>query len=189
MASGLLFSMRMKLAAMAALAMLVSACQPITVEPDAGPPVNHPPVLLGPESPSSVLVDAYQFTDGCQNAAPLPFNVGTVEDDDIDQDVQERWIIDLDPNNPTLGETLTLSQDPSQPAFRNDSSHAFVITSSTLQNLFSSSSAPHTVDVFISDGFDYFPADGGTVRPDAVLPGSFLLRHSWVLYMSQGCTP
>jgi hypothetical protein len=178
----------MKLAATAACAMFATACQPITVEPDAGPPVNHPPFIdEGFETPAQAAVDGYQASDGCTR--DLGFGIGKVEDDDIDQNVQEHWLLDFDPSNSAAVAftPVTLTQDPAQPAIRTDTPNTFVVTARNLQTL--DVSKPHVVDVFISDGFDNVASDGGAVRPDSVLPGFFLLRHSWVIYMSQACTP
>lgn len=178
----------MRLCSTAAVAVLATACQPITVEPDAGPPANHPPrIVEGFASPPTVTIDGFGSTDGCTTS--MQFSIGKVEDDDIDQDVQEHWVVDYDPSlpGPTLGETLTLTQLDTQPAFRTDPPNAFVLTGQKLKTL--DARPVHTVDVYISDGFDYLPADGGVSPPDAVKPGYFLVRHSWVIYMSQECPP
>ena len=186
MASRLLYERVMKPAAWAALAMLASACQPIVLEPDAGPAVNHPPrIVEGFETPAQTVFDGVTDAD-CR---AIDFSVGSVEDDDIDQAVQERWVLNYDPAdpNPDLGVTLTLQQNESQPAYRTDPPNAFVITAQALTTSQFASGSINRVDVFISDGFDNGGAPGKVVRPTDVLPDHYLVRHTWVITMSGSC--
>lgn len=176
----------MRTAALAALTMLAFGCQPINEEPDAGPPVNHPPrIVEGFGTPQSTVIEVLQATDNCTNE--LDFSVGKVEDDDIDQTVQERWVVDYDPNSatPAAVVTVTLQAVDNAPSFRTDPPKAFVLLSNSLKQL-QPTSQPHTIDVFISDGFDDVGQPGKSLKPTDVLPGYFLVRKSWVVYFAGG---
>ena len=114
----------------------------------------------------------------------VPFSVGRVEDEDLDQNVQERWISDYTPTVPDLGVTLTLQPIPSQPATRVDPSPAYLVPVSAF-----AVGVPHTVDVFISDGFDNSGSrDGGAVKPTDTLPDRYYVRHTWTVLLQEPCT-
>jgi len=197
MARRLLLSTWLLVAGVAALTMFPLACQPITEEPDAGAPVNHPPrIVEGGESPKSALVYGVQTSSStvssgdCANG--ISFSVGTVEDDDLDQEVHERWIVDYDPNNPELGEEVVLQPVQDQPAFRTDPPNAFFLSKAALESFGQTGpgtppNLPHTVDVFVSDGFDTTGSPGKPLKPTDVLSGFYLVRHTWVIYMEGTC--
>lgn len=164
-------------------------CQPINEEPDAGPPVNHAPRIVEEFStPTASLIEVLQATDSCAQGAEIDFSVGEVEDLDIDQTIQERWLLDYDPTSttPNLGETITLQAVPNNPAVRTDPPKAYVLSSSALRQI-ADPKVPHVVDVFVSDGFDNVgPSDGGAIRPTDVLKGSYLVHKAWVIYFKDG---
>lgn len=185
MASRLLHARRPHWAALVAMSLFALACQPIAEEPDAGEVPNHPPVLdEGGLTPSTPLVLVAGGTSN-ECVGGVRFSVGSVRDEDLDQTVQERWIFDYNPSSstPDLGTTLTMQPVRNQPALRTDPNPAYVLPLAGF-----SPGAPHTVDVFISDGFDNSGShDGGAVRPTDTLPDRVYLRHTWVVILQEPC--
>jgi hypothetical protein len=170
------------------MAMLAFGCQPIVEEPDAGPPVNHPPRIDDRFStPQASLIDVDAATDGCTSSTPLAFSLGEVIDEDIDQTVQERWLIDYDLHKddatPDLGTTITLQPIQNSPSIRTDPTNAFPLSNKNLKLDDDGTGTPHVIDVFVSDGFDNNgPSDGGPVRPTDVLPNRALVHKAWVIW-------
>lgn len=168
-----------RLLGMAALSMTLLACQPIDEEPDAGPPVNHPPrIVEGFATPDAVVVDVLQGNADCSKG--VSFSVGKVEDDDIDQTIQERWTLDYPGSSAFL--QVTLQRVQNAPSFATDPSPAYVVNPQAVAGL---ATGTHVVDVYVSDGFDN--AEPGVTRPTDVLPGSYLARKSWVLVKNAEC--
>lgn len=186
MASRLLLCCRLTGLLLAALTMSTLACQPIVEEPDAGPPVNHPPrIVEGFAAPPAVVVDLVQASNNCTE--PINFSLGKVEDPDIDQTLQERWTLDYDPAaTAQTFQPYTLQRVPNAPSFATDQPDAFQIRIQDLRDKFAVPSLT-VVDVFVSDGFDDFQA--GPTKVTAVLPGRYVVRRSWVLSKAGACPP
>ena len=184
MASRLLIPRRLTGSVLAALTML-TACQPIIEEPDAGPPVNHPPrIVEGFAAPPAVVVDVVQASNGCKEA--INFSVGKVEDPDIDQTIQERWTLNYDPDAAAQSfQPYGLQRVPNAPSFATDQPDAFPVQPAALQGLAVPSLT--VVDVFVSDGFD--SSQVGRTKVTTTLPGRYVVRRSWVLSKAGACPP
>lgn len=166
----------------ALLSMPLAACQPIVEEPAPTPAVNRPPrIVEGQAIPSLTLLRTSAV--GC---SAIGFSAGLVEDADIDQVLQERWLIDYDAEdpNPSLGTTVTLQRIPNAPASATDPVPAYVVTPQRLQALRLGESL--TIDLLVSDGFDSVQA--GKLDPFKVLEGRSLDRKTWVILADSSCT-
>jgi hypothetical protein len=156
------------------------ACQPIVEEPPAPLPVNHPPRIIEDKiSPSTVVVDVDPTQpQGCE---PIYFRVGQAEDIDLDQNLRERWYVDLTQDslgwhNSGSGD-LPLSRIPNAPSLATDPQNAFRVDISTLDQ-----SRDHTVQVFVSDGFD--PDITAAQAPYTPLSDRAVVSRPWVIHFA-----
>ena len=177
------------------VSVMFSGCQPIEQEPPAPTPVNSPPVLdLTKVKPTSTVVHIKaSLTGSCDD---VRFELGEVRDQDLDQTLTARWFRDfVDPNDatqhfpdggqliPTQDGVLevTLQRYPNDPARAADTPGVYGIPQTIVKSW--GVGEPHTVTVFVSDGF----AGNITQSPSQAREGRDVVQHAWVVLKDEQC--
>ena len=173
-------------------------CQTIVEEPVAKPVPNSPPVieftLVTPRgNPDPTVVHIVDKPDNC---ARVTFSLNRVRDLDLDQTLTERWYRDfvdpalshvdggqLQPQDGYL--EVALTRFPNDPAEATDPPDVYSIPRNVLAawSLESPPVPPHSVTVFVSDGFAGTP----TASPYTASPDRAVVEYDWTIFFDAPC--
>ena len=206
-AGRLLYLGSMRVTPLLALAMLSAACQPIVEQTPTPTPAPNPPVIVDKQvipatvvievgDPSNWANDLSVWAQADTNCCPVQFSLNNV--DFVGTALYEKWFLDLkfdpsagDPSAGPLGrwgwgpnsnEEIQLSKITNSPGVWTDTSASQQpFTYDPLSSeLGTPQLGPHTVQVFVSDGFAN-PPTNSAVAPYAPVDGGAVVSHSWVI--------